>query len=184
MGSPIRRQLLHILSERERFRRGERNQHAATGGAAHPARDGLACFDGVLDFQLCGFLPKSARDRDNRGDGDESRRHVDGRGQPSGGSVQRHLKSFDHKNSSPRDLCSCRHHREPFNGWSTARSWQDAEKSASIVLVSFPERTRRVADSCGLAGRPFWHPALGESEAWPFCSSSRPGSCSLFNTSA
>jgi hypothetical protein len=102
MGSSFRRELVHILSERERLRRGEWDQHAATGGAAHPARDSLARFDGLLNFQLCGFFPKSARDWDNRGNGDESRRHVDGRGQPSGGSVQRYLKSFDHKNSSPR----------------------------------------------------------------------------------
>jgi hypothetical protein len=104
MGSSFRRELLHIFSERERFRRGEWDEHAATGGAAYLARDGLTRFDGVLNFQLCGFFPKSACDWDNRGNGDESRRHVDGRSQPSGGGVQRHLKSFDHKNSSPRAL--------------------------------------------------------------------------------
>ena len=69
----------------------------------------------VPDFQLCGFIPQAARDRDNRRDGDERRRHVDGRGQPSGRGVQRHLKSFDHHNPLPRMPglmpFSCRHHK-------------------------------------------------------------------------
>jgi hypothetical protein len=100
MGSSFRRELLHILSERERFRRGQRNQHAATGGTAHPARNGLTRFGGVLNFQLCGFFSQAARHRDDRGDRDKTHRDVDGRGQPSGWSVQCHFKSFNHDNPS------------------------------------------------------------------------------------
>jgi hypothetical protein len=57
MGSSVRWQLLHILSQRERFRRGERNQHAATGGGPS-GRDGLACCDDPLDFQLAASSPR------------------------------------------------------------------------------------------------------------------------------
>ena len=57
MGSSLHWQLLHVITQRERFRRGKWNQHAATGGAAHPARNGLTRLDGMLNFQLCGFFP-------------------------------------------------------------------------------------------------------------------------------
>ena len=103
-GASIGRQLLHIFTQREGFRRREGNQHAAAGGAPHLAGDGLACCAGLLGFQLRGFFTQAASDRDNGRDGDESRRHIDSRGQPPGWRVERDVKSFDHAIPSPRTV--------------------------------------------------------------------------------